>query len=73
MQTIEINPLWMEIGGPALLAGLALGALISWLLAAQTTTPAGVHQTTRDQCKGSGCAADGAGFGIRGRAQQAGD
>jgi DNA recombination protein RmuC len=32
MQTIEINPLWMEIGGPALLAGLALGALISWLL-----------------------------------------
>jgi DNA recombination protein RmuC len=33
MQTIEINPLWMEIGGPALLAGLALGALISWLLA----------------------------------------
>ena len=32
MQTIEINPLWIEIGGPALLAGLALGALISWLL-----------------------------------------
>jgi len=32
MQTIEINPLWIEIGGPALLAGLVLGALISWLL-----------------------------------------
>ncbi|RLA25332.1 MAG: DNA recombination protein RmuC [Gammaproteobacteria bacterium] len=32
MQTIEINPLWIEIGGPALLAGLLLGALISWLV-----------------------------------------
>ena len=33
MQTIEINPLWIEIGGPALLAGLLLGALITWLVA----------------------------------------
>ena len=32
MQTIEINPLWIEIGGPALLAGLLVGALISWLV-----------------------------------------
>jgi DNA recombination protein RmuC len=32
MQTIEINPLWIEIGGPALLAGLLMGALISWLV-----------------------------------------
>ena len=32
MQTIEINPLWIEIGGPALLAGLLLGAVISWLI-----------------------------------------
>jgi DNA recombination protein RmuC len=32
MQTIEINPLWIEIGGPALLAGIILGALISWLV-----------------------------------------
>jgi DNA recombination protein RmuC len=33
MNSIQINPLWIEIGGPALLAGLALGALITWLLA----------------------------------------
>lgn len=33
MQTIEINPLWIEIGGPALLAGVILGALIIWLVA----------------------------------------
>jgi len=33
MQTIEINPLWIEIGGPALLAGAILGTLISWLVA----------------------------------------
>ena len=31
MNTIQIDPLWIEIGGPALLAGLALGGLIAWL------------------------------------------
>ncbi len=33
MYTFEINPLWLEIGGPALAAGLVLGALIGWLIA----------------------------------------
>ena len=33
MYTFEINPLWLEIGGPALAAGLALGALAGWLVA----------------------------------------
>jgi len=33
MNSIQINPLWIEIGGPALLAGLVLGALITWLIA----------------------------------------
>ncbi len=33
MNTIQINPLWIEFGGPALAAGLLLGALIAWLLA----------------------------------------
>ena len=32
MSTISINPLWIEIGLPALAAGLALGALITWLV-----------------------------------------
>jgi DNA recombination protein RmuC len=32
MNTITINPLWIEIGGPALAAGLLLGSLISWLI-----------------------------------------
>jgi DNA recombination protein RmuC len=32
MTTIQINPLWLEIGGPALLAGLILGALVAWLV-----------------------------------------
>lgn len=31
MNTIQIDPLWIEIGGPALVAGLALGGLIAWL------------------------------------------
>ena len=31
MNTITINPLWIEIGGPALATGLLLGALITWL------------------------------------------
>jgi DNA recombination protein RmuC len=31
MDTITIDPLWIEIGGPALAAGLLLGALITWL------------------------------------------
>jgi DNA recombination protein RmuC len=33
MTSIEINPLWIEIGGPALLAGLLLGFLVAWLFA----------------------------------------
>lgn len=32
MNTIQIDPLWIQIGGPALLAGLVLGALIVWLV-----------------------------------------
>lgn len=31
MTTISINPLWIEIGAPALIAGLLLGGLIGWL------------------------------------------
>jgi DNA recombination protein RmuC len=33
MTSIEINPLWIEIGGPALLAGLFIGLLAASLLA----------------------------------------
>ena len=33
MNTIQIDPLWIEIGGPALAAGLLLGAFIAWLIA----------------------------------------
>jgi DNA recombination protein RmuC len=33
MNPITINPLYLEIGGPALLVGLAIGALIAWLIA----------------------------------------
>ncbi len=33
MSPITINPLYLEIGGPALLAGLLLGALVAWLIA----------------------------------------
>ncbi len=33
MRTIQIDPLWIEIGGPALAVGLVLGALIAWLTA----------------------------------------
>ena len=32
MNTITINPLWLEFGGPALAAGLLLGGLIMWLI-----------------------------------------
>jgi DNA recombination protein RmuC len=32
MNTIQIDPVWLEVGGPALLAGLALGALVAWLI-----------------------------------------
>jgi DNA recombination protein RmuC len=32
MMTIKVNPLWLEIAGPALLGGLLLGALITWLV-----------------------------------------
>ncbi|MGI9203166.1 MAG: DNA recombination protein RmuC [Woeseiaceae bacterium] len=33
MKTIQINPLWIEIGAPALAAGLLLGVLITALIA----------------------------------------
>jgi DNA recombination protein RmuC len=33
MTTIQINPLWLEFGGPALFGGLVIGALITWLIA----------------------------------------
>ena len=33
MKTIQINPLWIEFGAPALAAGLLLGVLIPWLIA----------------------------------------
>ena len=33
MNPVTINPLYLEIGGPALLAGLLLGALVAWLIA----------------------------------------
>jgi DNA recombination protein RmuC len=32
MTTIEIDPRWLEFGGPALLAGLVLGVLVAWLI-----------------------------------------
>lgn len=32
MNTIQISPLWIEYGGPALLVGLACGVLITWLI-----------------------------------------
>lgn len=32
MTTIQIDPLWIQIGGPALAAGLLLGGLIAWLI-----------------------------------------
>jgi DNA recombination protein RmuC len=32
MNTIQIDPQWIQIGGPALLTGLLLGALIAWLI-----------------------------------------
>ena len=33
MEPLTINPLYIEIGGPALVAGVVLGALIAWLFA----------------------------------------
>lgn len=33
MTSIQINPLWIEIGGPALLAGLVIGVFVTWLFA----------------------------------------
>ena len=32
MDAIQIQPVWIEIGGPALLAGLLIGTLIGWLI-----------------------------------------
>jgi DNA recombination protein RmuC len=32
MNTIQIDPLWIHFGGPALLGGLLLGAVIVWLI-----------------------------------------
>lgn len=36
MDPISINPVYIEVGGPALAAGLLLGALIAWLLSRST-------------------------------------
>jgi len=33
MNSIQIDPVWIEVGGPALVVGLLLGALIAWLVA----------------------------------------
>ena len=33
MMSLEINSLWVEIGGPALLAGILIGTLVTWLIA----------------------------------------
>jgi DNA recombination protein RmuC len=30
MNTIQIDPVWIEVGGPGLLTGLLIGALIAW-------------------------------------------
>ena len=38
MTEISIDPLYIEIGGPALLAGLLIGALIVWLLTRRRNT-----------------------------------
>lgn len=38
MNEITINPLYIEIGGPALLAGLLLGALVMWIIATHRRT-----------------------------------
>lgn len=35
MRSIEIDPRWLEFGGPALLAGIALGALLVWAIMRQ--------------------------------------
>ena len=35
MKSIEIDPRWLEFGGPALLAGVVLGALVAWLITRQ--------------------------------------
>lgn len=32
MMAIEIDPRWLEFGGPALLAGLVLGIILTWLV-----------------------------------------
>lgn len=32
METLQINPQWLEIGGPALVIGILIGALIAWLI-----------------------------------------
>ena len=32
MDAIQIQPVWIEVGGPAMLAGLLLGTLVGWLI-----------------------------------------
>ena len=49
MYSIEINPLWLEIGGPALGAGLVLGALLSWLLSRRRTARLEAELEERDK------------------------
>ena len=33
MKSIDIDPVWLDVGGPALVAGLVLGAFVAWLIA----------------------------------------
>jgi DNA recombination protein RmuC len=33
MNTIQIDPVWIEVGGPMLAGGLVVGALVAWLIA----------------------------------------
>jgi hypothetical protein len=35
MKSIDIDPRWLEFGGPAVLAGLVLGAILAWLFMRQ--------------------------------------
>ncbi len=53
MTTIRFNPLWIEIGGPALAAGLLLGGLIVWLVfRARQRRQQETLQTLGDRIKG---------------------
>lgn len=49
MYSFEINPLWLEIGGPALLVGLALGALLGWFSSRRRTRQLQLELEERDK------------------------